>query len=124
LHLLQIVLAVGTLVCIPLCATPVYSIGNIGGLGGTRSEAFAINADGVVAGVARTADQKTDLPVVYDGTRLRNVSEAAGQINGINNGGVAVGTTYTGSGARAAVWDGTGERPLSTLSGGETTPWQ
>ena len=97
-----------------------YNIVNLGGLGGARSDGFAIGAGGVAAGVSRTADQLSDLPVLYDAVQVRTLSETAGQVNGVNASGTAVGTTYGSSGARATVWSEGGESLLPTLGGSQS----
>ena len=66
------------------------------------------------------ADSEIDVPVVFDGAAVQVMSSSAGQSNGINNSGTVVGTTYTGSGARATVWNEKGEQLLPTLGGTES----
>jgi probable HAF family extracellular repeat protein len=113
-------LGLALLIASPLCGEPVYSILNLGGLGGTRSEGFTINAGGVTAGVSRSVGQSSDLPVLYDGARLHTLGASSGQVNGLNNSGTAVGTTYGDSGTRATVWSEAGETLLPTLGGAES----
>jgi probable HAF family extracellular repeat protein len=118
-HLFSCVLAI--LSVSPLRGAPVYSIVNLGGLGGARSEAFGINSRGAVAGVSRSQDGQADLPVLHDGSRLRSLNSRSGQASGINDSGVVVGTTYDGLGhARATTWDSDEERVLPTFGGADS----
>ena len=103
----------------PLCAAPIYSVVNLGTLGGGRSDSFAINNSGAAAGVSAIAGAGIDVPVAFSGTQVRALGSAPGQANGINDSGVVVGTTYTPSGARATVWTDTGLRYLPTLGGSD-----
>jgi probable HAF family extracellular repeat protein len=109
------------LVASPLCGAPSYSIVNLGGLGGSRSEAFAINSHGAVAGVSQTSDRRSDSPVMHDGTRLQSLDRRSGQASGINDAGTVVGTTFDRSGhARATSWGSDGERLLPTFGGSDS----
>jgi probable HAF family extracellular repeat protein len=117
-HCFQYALAV--MMASPLCAAPMYSVVNLGGLGGARSEVFTITGSGIAAGVATTAGREIALPVVHDGTGTRALSSSRGQVNGVSDSGAAVGTTFTRTGARATVWNEKGEHVLSTLGGAES----
>ena len=118
MKLLRFTLATATTV-LPLAAAPIYSVVNLGGLGGSRSEGLSLNQSGVVAGVARTA-AGSDLPVVFGSDGVVVLAGGTGQANGINSSGRVTGTVVSASGAWAAVWSGAGAELLPTVGGAES----
>jgi probable HAF family extracellular repeat protein len=98
------------LAVVPLAAAPTYSIVNIGGVGGSLSEAFAISANGAVAGTAydihnnsRGFAYEANTQVYGSGTDFR----------GINSKGEVVGTR----GGYATVWRDGSPQSLGALGG-------
>lgn len=104
---------------LPLEAAPIYSVTNLGGLGGSRSEGLGLNGSGAAAGVARTAAGYV-LPVVFGSGGTSVLAGGIGQANAVNSAGTAVGTLYTADGARAAVWSGGAPALLPTVGGAES----
>lgn len=109
----HILLLAAVLSGVPVAAAPIYTLTEIGGLGGARSEAFAISAGGAVAGTALDIDGRshgfshdaflTDLGVDSD-------------IRDINSAGTIVGS----SGGYATIWKDGSAQQLGTL-GGDTS---
>ena len=90
-----------------------YTITAIGGVGGPRSEAFAINAVGAVAGTAMEANARPQ------GFAYQNALQSFGpdtEARGINSAGAIVGT----QGAYATVWKLGSVVTLGSLGGGES----
>jgi probable HAF family extracellular repeat protein len=80
-----------------VAASPVYSVINLGGLGGSSSTAYRINNDGAVVGWAQTATGNEQSFLSNNGGALENLLPSAtddAYATGINNSGVIVGTTY------------------------------
>jgi probable HAF family extracellular repeat protein len=90
-----------------------YTLTNIGGVGGSRSEAFAINAVGVAVGAAIDIDGRSQ------GFAYEQFVQSFGEDTdgrGINSPGQIVGT----QGGYATVWKGGSAERLGTLGGAES----
>ena len=101
------------LAVVPLAAAPTYSLVNIGGMGGSSSDAFALNAFGVVAGTAFDSDGQSHGFAYENGLQS---FQAATDARGINNTGAVVGTSQ----GRATVWKNGTTETLGTLGGGDS----
>ncbi len=98
-----------------------YEVVSLGTLGGISSEGFALNGTGVAVG--RSALPSSVLSgFIFDGFSSSNLSWAAGafesQARDVNESGTAAGTSYTGQGARATVWENGQASLPGTLGGG------
>jgi probable HAF family extracellular repeat protein len=101
------------LAVVPLAAAPTYSLVNLGGMGGSSSDAFALNAFGAVAGTAFDRNE-TSHGFAYQNSMQQ--FEADSDARGINAEGSVVGTSQ----GLATVWkNGTAER-LGTLGGDDS----
>jgi probable HAF family extracellular repeat protein len=94
-------------------AAPVYTIVNLGGVGGELSEAFAVNAGGAVAGRALDVTGSS-LGFAYEG--FTQVFHGESEMRGINAGGEIVGTRD----GYATIWRGGSAESLGTLGGNES----
>ena len=91
-----------------------YTLTQIGGVGGSRSEAFAINAVGVAVGAALDVEGRSQ------GFAYEEFVQSFGQdteARGINSTGQIVGT----QGGYATVWKGGSAESIGTLGGAEST---
>ncbi len=101
------------LAVVPLAAAPTYSLIDIGGMGGSSSDAYALNAFGAVAGTAFDSVGQSRGFVYGDGLQA---FAAGSDARGINSAGAVVGTSQ----GRATIWrNGTAES-LGTLGGGDS----
>jgi len=87
-------------------AGTIYSVTDLGGLGGASAAAFSINDAGGIAGWADTPQGITEGLVVAGGTLTAFASGS--QAYGINDGGQVVGT----QGTHGALWTATGMTDL------------
>jgi len=104
----------------PVDAVVMYSVTNLGTLGGSASSAFDINDKGQVVGSSWTTSTGEIRAFLWDSTNgMQNLGTLGGdysQANSINNRGQVVGFSETGSGGRAFLWDSTnGMQNLGTL---------
>lgn len=90
-----------------LPAATLYSIGNLGGLGGASATAYRINASGMVAGWALLAagDQHA---VLWSGGIPQDLTPGSpsAMANSINNSGSAAGFSYIGGEPHGMIWSG------------------
>src|SRR5215203_3812885 len=101
------------LAVIPVAAAPMYSTVNIGGVGGSLSEAFAISASGAVAGRALDANNLS-VGFAYEGFVQALGSDT--DVRGINSNGEVVGTV----GGYATVWRGGSAEKVGSLGGDQS----
>ena len=87
-----------------------YTLTNIGGVGGSRSEGFAVSVHGAVAGTALDVQERSR-GFSYEG--FTQYFEAETDARGINADGAVIGT----SGGYATVWKGGSAESLGTLGG-------
>src|SRR5207244_4357377 len=106
-----------------LAAVTAVALTDLGTLGGSHSEALAINARGQVAGFSTTATGERHA-FFWDGGAMRDLGVFAGGTFGtpfiaLNDAGQVAFTSVVASGERHAVlWDGTTVHDLGTLGGG------
>jgi probable HAF family extracellular repeat protein len=93
-----------------------YTVVDLGSLGGSEQSAKAINNAGVAVGWGSDA-MGNPLAFLSSGAPQPLF---AGQANGINGAGAVVGTAYTASGAQAVVWRAGTTTALGTLGGAES----
>lgn len=104
---------------VPLAASPLFVVTDLGSLGGSQSAAFGINGQGTAVGAARLSSG-ADSAFVSTGGSMSALSAAGAtgsQANGINNSGQVAGTVYSMSGAQATVWNSGMFSNLGTLGG-------
>ncbi len=96
------------LASLPVFGNPVYSVIDVGTLGGSSATGYAISSSGAVAGYAQTPAGYQNA-FSYNGqfTPLTAAGALSSQANGINSSGVIAGTVYTTNGAVAGIWNGT-----------------
>jgi probable HAF family extracellular repeat protein len=97
-----------------LSAGTIYSITELGSLGGSSAVGYKINNSGTVAGWAQTGagDQHG---FVANGAGIQDLSPLFGSdtfASGINASGVIVGTSYVNGQAHGTVWSGSGSTDL------------
>jgi probable HAF family extracellular repeat protein len=102
------------LAVVPLAAAPTYSLINLGGMGGSSSEAFGLNAFGAVAGTAFDWND-TAHGFVY-GNSFQAFAPGS-DARGINADGTVVGTSQ----GYATVWKNGKAENLGTLGGDDST---
>jgi probable HAF family extracellular repeat protein len=105
----------------PADAASLYSITDLGTLGGDVSSALGINNAGQVVGQSFTVIGGQPRAFLWsEGRGMQNLGTLGGDNSAafdINNAAEVVGYSYTGSGMRAFVWsESTGMRELGTLS--------
>jgi probable HAF family extracellular repeat protein len=96
---------VGVVACavVACAASPIYTVTDLGSLGGSTATAFAVSANGQVAGWAVNTLGDTEA-VVYGGTGP--MALGAGQATGINSLGQVSGTVWSGGVAQGVIWSG------------------
>jgi probable HAF family extracellular repeat protein len=108
---------------------PAYTVTNLGGLGGTYSDAIGINNLGQVVGWSETANRATAHATLFSGTgsgnldlgSLSNISNNTSIAYAINDSGQIVGKAYGPSGSfQATLFSGTGSNNLNlgSIGGG------
>jgi len=93
----------------------IYSITNLGGLGGSSSTAYAINGAGTVVGWAATATGADQAFSSVNGGAPQKFSAPAASDSyayGVNDSGAAVGTSYVNGQAHGLIWNGSGTTDL------------
>jgi len=124
---LAILTAASWLVAAPAAAVGPYQIVDLGTLGGSESQAYAVNADGDVVGSASTADGHAHGFFYHAGT-LTDVGTLPGGTFSValavNSDGLVVGYADTGAGDQHAIaWSaGLGLTDLGTLTGTTCSP--
>ena len=117
--------AVLALIILPVrvdASPPQYTVTVLGGLGGTSSQAYGINASGQVAGQSYLTGDGSYHAVRWTGTTPTDLGTLGGSIStglAINASGQVTGNSQTtGNSARHAVrWTGTTPTDLGTLGG-------
>src|SRR6266853_750914 len=97
-----------------LSAGTIYSVTDLGSLGGSSAVGFKINNSGAVTGWAQTAsgDQHA---FVANGAGLQDLSPSFGSdtfASGINASGVIAGTSYESGQAHGTIWTASGSTDL------------
>src|SRR5258708_4209127 len=97
-----------------LSAGTIYTVTDLGSLGGSSAVGFKINNSGTVAGWAQTAsgDQHA---FVANGAGLQDLSPSFGSdtfASGINAYGVIAGTSYENGQAHGTIWTASGSSDL------------
>jgi probable HAF family extracellular repeat protein len=90
-------------------ANTIYSITNLGGMGGSESNAFAINAGGTAVGWAETPTGSYQAFVSNNGGALQNLSAPSASdiyAYGINGSGTVAGTAYVNGQPHGLIWNG------------------
>ncbi len=97
-----------------LAANPVYSVINLGGMGGSESTGYRINDSGSVIGWAQTPTGTEQSFVTSKGGGVQNVSPSSSDAYafGINNSGLIVGTSYQNGEAHGWIWSGSGSTDM------------
>ena len=115
------VMALLTLAAPDVFGEVMYSIIDLGTLGGTSSEALGINNDGQVVGWARTEGNTEDHAFLYSGGRMTDLGTLGGwrcSAVGINNSGQVVGYGDTSSGSVQAFLYSAGSMTMLNGFGG------
>jgi probable HAF family extracellular repeat protein len=92
-----------------VAGSTIYSITDLGGMGGSSSTAFAINADGTVVGWASTPTGADQAFVSTNGGALQKLSTPSASDSfayGINASGAMAGTSYVNGQPHALIWTG------------------
>ena len=85
------------------CALPVYDITDLGTLGGDSSVAFAVSANGEIAGWATDPLGNTEA-VIFGGASSGSLG--AGEATGVNSSGQVSGTLWSNGAAHGVIWSG------------------
>src|SRR4029450_9308790 len=104
----------------PTCALSTYTFTDLGTLGGPRSAAYGIGANGDVVGSAATADESEHAALWHDGriTDLGTLGGARGAAEGAGEAGNIVGESPTAAGNHHAfLWKHGAMTDLGTLDG-------
>lgn len=100
-----------------------YTITDLGTLGGDTSQAFAVNKEGYVVGLAKRSAQIYHA-FVWDGETMTDLGTLDGQQSiafGINDSGQVAGWSHTSSGDnRGFLWENGSMQPLGTLGGADS----
>ncbi len=111
--------------CLPYTAVNavvLYSVSDLGNLGGTYSEATAVNRNGLAVGFSHLPDNVSENAIVGDGlaapSSLGTLGGSYSQAYGINNLGQVVGSSYLTGDAlyHGFKWQGPGFPPLTPLT--------
>ena len=122
--------AVLALIILPVrvdASPPQYTVTVLGGLGGTSSQAYGINASGQVAGQSYLTGDGSYHAVRWTGTTPTDLGTLGGSLSasfGINDSGQAAGWAYTAGGGgnnHTVRWTGTTPTDLGTLGGSIST---
>lgn len=104
------------IICAALCASPSYSVADLGGLGGSSSVAYKINNAGAVIGWAQNifGDQQAVSSMTgFAFQKLPALSPFDSFAMGINDAGTIVGTAYMGGGQpHGILWSDLGASDL------------
>jgi probable HAF family extracellular repeat protein len=103
--------AVFLLISVNLSASTIYSVTNLGGLGGSSSAATGINNSGEVIGWAQTPDGDQHAFASLNGGPLTDLSSSISpwsSANGINSSGSIVGTAYVNGVPHGILWTTSG----------------
>jgi probable HAF family extracellular repeat protein len=90
-------------------ANPIYTIANLGGLGGSTSTGYAVNSNGVVAGWGQSGITGGQQAFVAGAGGLQAISLGAGTETyayGVDDAGTVVGNTYINGQSHATIWNG------------------
>ena len=96
----------------------IYTVTNLGGMGGASSTVYGINASGSAAGFAETATGAYQAFVSAGSGTPQNLSAPTASDSyayGINNSGAIAGTSYVNGQPHGLIWDGS---DLSDLGAG------
>ncbi len=92
-------------------ASPIYTITDLGSLGGATSAAFALNSTGQAVGWAATPSGYSEA-LAFSGGSPQNLvtgtSWTEGRATGINDAGQITGTVYENGAAHGVVWSANG----------------
>jgi probable HAF family extracellular repeat protein len=110
------------LLLVPLAASPLYLVTDLGSLGGSGSSAFGINSQGTTVGGARLpSGSNSAFSSSGDSmSALGAPGTDSSQANGMNSSGQAVGTAFTILGAQAGIWTDGLFSNLGTLGGSDS----
>ena len=106
-------------------AAVLYSVTDLGTLGGTLSGANGINDAGQIVGSSMTTGDAAYHPFLYSGSTMTDLGTLGGtysETHGINSSGQVVGWSYTGTGifgtdVHAFLYSGSTMTDLGTLGG-------
>ena len=102
---------------------------DLGTLGGTNSDGWAINAHGQVVGSSDISGDSAEHAFLYDDTSMLDLGTLGGtysQAMGINSSGIVVGESYstaTSTSSDAFLYDGSNMLNLCTLVGCIAAGW-
>ena len=93
---------------------PIYTIANLGGLGGSSATGYAINSSGAVAGWGQSTSggQQAFVSTSAGLSALPLGSGTESYAYGINNGGTVVGNTYVDGESHGTIWTSSGATDL------------
>lgn len=98
-------------------ANPIYTIADLGGLGGGPSTGYAINGSGTVVGWAQnTSGSQQAFLSTPNGLQALALGSSESYAYGINNSGTVVGTTYVNGQAYGTIWSPSGTTNLGAGS--------
>jgi probable HAF family extracellular repeat protein len=104
-------------------AGTIYTVTNLGTLGGSDTFVYRINDFGHAVGSSRIASGDYNA-YLYDGTGMQNLGVPAGgtesKAYGVNNSGQVVGTSYVDGKAQATLWNSGVTTSLGTLGGADS----
>ena len=103
-------------------ASPLFTITDIGTLGGGAAAGFSVNSSGQVVGSSQSPDQSTRA-ISYSGGVFSDVTPlfaSGGEARSINGQGQIAGTTYIDGRPQATAWQNGTATTLGDLGGGES----